>query len=311
MNVPFLLPVALLVICMLARLLLLIEGSELRSTAWKYRKWIVVLVMAGTVIKWPYGAPFLGLEYEDAYVYSASAKFALHSVPITPTPYVLTGCSVGTLDDCQKQVSYSGHTIGFPAIIAAVSRFTGFNPFVASYLSLAASVLCGLVIFSLGLLIDSAEYATSAAVISFTIPVFNVFATSSFSEPFSSIFVVLSILVFIRCFHPKRSWGRLCKVLNWVLLSGTLWLAVLLKRENIVLLGVLPATYLVYRWTVHRSAGTTQSESSRILCCFGALTIFLSIFYVYVLDVESIIGAEGPDVNGFPFSISFSSRLIP
>src|SRR5262245_47752042 len=183
MNVPFLLPVVLLIVCLLASLFSLIVESELRSATWKYRKWILAFVIAGTVIKWPYGAPFFGLEYEDAYVYSASAKFALHSVLTTPAPYVITGCSVGTLDDCQTQVSYSGHTVGFPAIIAAVARFTGFNPFVATYLSLAAAVLCGVVVFSLGLLIDSAEYAISAAVISFTIPVFNVFATPSFSEP--------------------------------------------------------------------------------------------------------------------------------
>ena len=94
--------------------------TPIRNIVRTHWKVLLVLICIAAFWRWPFNDTlFHGLEYEDSYVYTVAAR--------TPAPpkiskqvgsaYLTSTCVVGSIDSCQEFETYSGHYIGWPAII--------------------------------------------------------------------------------------------------------------------------------------------------------------------------------------------------
>ena len=83
------------------------------------RKRTVRIVMAITLValmKYPFdNRVFSGLEYEDAFICNAAARFNLYekTTALPAEPFLTASCSDGSLIACNAYSIYSGHVIGY------------------------------------------------------------------------------------------------------------------------------------------------------------------------------------------------------
>ena len=273
--------------------------------------WILGSIAIAGLLKYPFdGQIFSGLEYEDAYIYNAAARFFLSNAALLPTQsFLTTSCSVGSLAACNEYSTYSGHVIGYSAAIAGAVKLFGYHPELANFVSFYASILCAGLLFIVASLIgNSIPYAISAVLIFVLLPFQNLFATASVVEPFSSLFITLSLLSYLQCVHnrpPKPIQWKI--ILSWSTLF-LVWLAcILIKRENALSIAILPFITIIFILFERRSAESWSWLAKPVLLFW----ILLALFFVLVIDVAETIRAEVPDVGGFPFSPIFLSKLLP
>src|SRR5579864_7189306 len=88
-----------------------------RDTIRRYSLYLLVAILVTLVWRFPKGSVlFLGMEYEDAYVYTVTARQILEGnhIGVGTKNYLTTVCDVGSLQTCQSATTYSGHYIGSP-----------------------------------------------------------------------------------------------------------------------------------------------------------------------------------------------------
>jgi hypothetical protein len=253
---------------------------------------------------------FNGLEYEDAYVYNAAARFILSNTKTSQTESLLTNtCSVGALDNCQEYATFSGHVIGYPTVIAAAGKLFGYQPNLANMLSYIASVLCAGVLFVAASLIQASFiYAASAVIIFNFLPFQNLFASTTVVEPFSSLYLILALLAYLVCTQGKSSEKRPGqKLLEWTALLISWTACLLIKREAALLIAILPVSTLLLGLN-------ERKRITDIGSLIGPVTLIwflLALFFIVTIDVAETIRAEIPDVDGFPFAPRFIAKLLP
>lgn len=311
MNHPYVFTLGVICLALIAVVGTIFSNEITRDLLRKRFVWIIASVAIAGLLKYPLdGQIFSGLEYEDAYIYNAAARFFLSGSALLPTQTLLTtSCSVGSLAACNEYSTYSGHVIGYSAAIAGAGKLFGYQPELANFVSFFASILCaGALFITASLISNSILYAVTAVLIFDFLPFQNLFATASVVEPFSSLFVTLSLLSYLLSVHSRASKPLLWKsILAW----GTLflvWLAcILIKRENALSLALLPPITVMLISFEHRSVENWRWLTKPILIIW----IVLAVFFVVVIDVAETIRAEIPDVEGFPFSPLFLSKLLP
>jgi len=94
----------------------------------KYWKIILVLILINLVLKFPYSSNFFdGLEYEDSYIYKASARaiyegqYAFSKI----NPYYPTSCIYGSIKDCRMSAIFVTNFLGYPYLINLGYRLFG------------------------------------------------------------------------------------------------------------------------------------------------------------------------------------------
>src|ERR1700722_19558333 len=89
----------------------------IRATIRQYRLYALLAIVVTLVWRFPKGGVlFLGMEYEDSYVYTVVARQMLEGNHVVAgmASYLTTVCDVGSLRACQAFTTYSGHYIGEP-----------------------------------------------------------------------------------------------------------------------------------------------------------------------------------------------------
>ena len=277
----------------------------------KHAVWILAAITLAGLMKYPFGGNlFFGLEYEDAYIFGAAARFAMDKeVPTTLHPFLTASCTYGSLVNCKEISIYSGHIIGYSSIIAGAIKIFGYFPQLANYITYAAAILsAGFVFVTAMLMSGSLTTSIFASFIFSTLPFHNLFATASVAEPFSSLFVLLSLFSYLIClnFQPKDT-NRSEIIISWSALF-LIWLACLLiKRENAIVIALLPAVTLVST-IIGNKEFRIISWKSGMIC---GILFSLAIFNLAVIDIAKTVSGEVPDVEGFPFSIEFLPQLLP
>ena len=271
---------------------------------------MVAITLAG-LMKYPFGGSvFSGLEYEDAFIYNAAARFALNNgAATTVQPFLTASCSNGSLVACNEYSTYAGHVIGYPSVIAGAAKVFVYDPQLANYVSFSASVICAVVLFIAALLISKSVAFSAIAVFIFDLlPFQNLFATASVVEPFSSLFVLLSLLSYLVCVHFRsQQMQRWRSILSWAGLFLVWWACILIKRENAIAIALLPAVTVALMLAERQPLRALIWRVLPICCIWMAL----AWFYLAGIDVAATIRAEVPDVGGFPFSIYFLPKLLP
>ena len=311
MNLAYTLTLAIISLSLLAVTAILCTNPFTLAILKKRTLWIMVAITLAGLMKYPFGGSvFSGLEYEDAFIYNAAARFALNNgAATTVQPFLTASCSNGSLVTCNEYSTYSGHVIGYSAVIAGAARVFGYDPRLANYVSFVASVIGAGVLFIIALLVSSSVAYSAIAVFIFDLlPFHNLFATASVVEPFSSLFVTLSLLSYLVCVHfrsqHKPGWRS---ILSWAGLFLVWWACILIKRENVIAIALLPGISVAFMLVEKRSLRAIAWSLVPIFCIWVAL----ASFYLAGIDVAATLRAEVPDVGGFPFSLFFLPKLLP
>jgi hypothetical protein len=279
------------------------------------RPFAVVFLIATTalLLRLPFKSPrFYGLEYEDSYAYVTAARLIAlrgHIPPDPPlSPYLITSCAVGALDACQEQAAFSGHYLGYPALLAMVINLIGYTHNLGYNVALAANVLNILLIYLLVAHADGCRTVgvLSAAVLGFT-PAFVVYGTSSLSEPFSAFLVTASLYVYCRIEDLDIRAGKMRSAIVLAALAATLLFAVLVKRENLVLpiAFILGSVASLFQSREARTNTTLPIVGSVLACAF------VLIVAVWKLGVLQTVHSEVHEFGSFPFSLSHAAHLLP
>ena len=184
----------------LSSFLVLYKSPKIRELLNRCKYLIIFLLILNVLLKYPASNQFFnGLEYEDAYVYNATARFlSEHNDNNNYRSFLTTCCIWGNLTNCQMSATYSGHVIGFPYILYLLNRILGFNPLTANIVSLFLSCISVITLFLLSfIIISDIKYSIICCLIYILTPIFNVFSSTTFSEPTSMAFVSLSFLIYL------------------------------------------------------------------------------------------------------------------
>ena len=122
---PLLVARLLFLVLVVAVALLAATDRYFGDTIRRYSLYFLVAILVTLVWRFPKGRVFfLGMEYEDAYVYTVAARQILEGNHIGEgtTSYLTTVCDVGSLQTCRSETTYSGHYIGSPYVFNLAAR---------------------------------------------------------------------------------------------------------------------------------------------------------------------------------------------
>ena len=145
-------------------------------------KWLLFFIILHLVLIIPFhNNYFYGLEYEDAYIYNAFARYLLYVTHyVEVDPYLTYCCEMCPLSNCELDVTYSGHLIGFPTFVYLINRIFGFNVNNIVYVNIVFSSITVLFVYIITqILIKESIYAKLVALIFSIAPIINVFHSSS------------------------------------------------------------------------------------------------------------------------------------
>lgn len=284
----------------------LASDTRLRSLIEQHWKSLVLVIILCLVWRTPSCAlPFYGLEYEDSYVYTVSALSPTAEGQYEDSHFLTHTCVVGSLDSCEKRETFSGHYIGWPAILRIASRFFHHPSTLPIYVNLVASCVSVVSIYLLCSLILTKEVAWCSSLLYAITPAFAVHGMAAYSEPISNTCISVAALWYVRLLYKPHD-AKLCEVMNWCVLLLTLVLLIVIKRENILFLIMFPLLSLLGWYTRIYPSPTTKRMAITSLCCAAAIAWSIGGLRVF----ESLM-RESQEFGHFPFSIMNALRLIP
>ena len=281
------------------------KWSYRHLSIWKIFLPLTVIASLSKIPNWLH--PFNGLEYEDAYVYNACARGFLYLKDFSVTPFLTQSCSVGSLKDWQYSSAYSGHLVTFPALVYGYFELFGYCPTAILYINATIAVVNVSVLYLLALqILPSKSYALAASLIFSLTPAVSLYHATGFSEVFSSLLITLYLLLFSRIYSGLDTKTRTRgKPWLWLALISTLLLAVIAKRENILLL-IIPTLAAI----ASRDLPTLLLRLKR----WGMLILTVIIVLLlerYAIDLQSTNRAEMNDALGAPFRLNYIKQLLP
>lgn len=263
-----------------------------------------VLVALGVLAAVVHGADsswlFYGNEYEDSYEYLASARLL---GTIAWSLYFNPVCILGSLEACVAGAATS-HPIGYSALAAAVSSWTGDSLRAAvliSVLSGALAVPSLYVVARLGSLAPSGAAIASCSYLAF--PIARLYAPCPTPESASVLLSLLLVLAWILAVRD-RDRARAARILALAVLPLLLVSAVLLRRDHLVLTIALPTAMLAESWAM-----SDPAKRSGILRAGGALALGLLPLW-WMLDPRSA-GMEELATYSTRFQPQFLLDLVP
>ena len=286
----------------------------IRNALKQYWKIIALLILANIALKIPYKSTFFdGLEYEDSYIYKASAR-AFHEGEYqfsAINPYYPTSCVYGSLKDCRMSGIFVTNFLGYPYIINLGYRLFGYQKDIANIVSLLFSGVSIAFLFTAALLIiDRLLFALICCFVYITIPIFNVYASTSLTEPLSNaclIFVLLLYLAFINYSFEGKGLP-LKDIFGLSAIAFSVIFSILVKTTNISLVFCLPIVGLIFLMTDKKIKD--RNQRNRFLISLPVIC-FVFLFSALVLKFQTGIEINRADIGLSPFSLSYFKALAP
>jgi hypothetical protein len=247
---------------------------------------------------------FMGLEYEDAYIFTANSRYLLFSQDFSADPLQTHTCVLGSMADCKREATYGGHFVTVPFIAYLIHRLLGYHPYAVCWLNGIASLISVVVLYFLCLRLTGDRDCSLVAGLVYAIcPAMCLFHTSALAETTSSLFLLIYVSCFLSAFIPKDGSHGMTQWLLWTLLGASLGLALLTKRENLVLLTLplfaLPA--MSPKW----------SPETKGLLAWTGITIVLAVLLMSGFHILQIETGESGDIGAPTFSLRYAFVLIP
>ncbi len=237
-------------------------------------------------------SPYYGTEYEDAFVFQADSKsLAEHISEADPFRIQIAEYNFEKKENQLR--SYTGHFTSFSALVWVGNKAFGYSRFRTIELNLLFSGLLFLMLYLTVYLASNDRYgALISILILATSPVINLFQTSGLAETYSSLMIAIFMYFAIRFWKSEK----LCH-LDTIFLIASLLLVLLIKRENMVLLSVLP--FIGYRLVKHRG-----------YWWISVLGVALSLYFVFVKPFSTEF-LEASSIQASTFSFSYLLVQLP
>ena len=276
------------------------------------RRWLPLGLILFLALVWrlPFeGHFFYGLEYEDSYIYSVAGRSldsGTRNCAREGSCYLTSVCAVGNWNSCKVTETSSGHFVGYPFLIAIVSRVLGYRPAVASYLSLTASMMTVVFVFLFGRLIDGDIAGLAGSVIFGLTPVFAVQGVGTYAEPVSNMLVVVCLLLCVRLFSSNADTSLRALVINWLALTFTAVFAITVKRENVLLVPVAVLIGLI----LNLERG--PHGRAWVVKLLGLVSATVCVWFAAVqLRLVTVVRKETVEYATFPFSVAVLRTMLP
>jgi hypothetical protein len=252
------------------------------------------------------GPMIFGLEYEDAYIHSAAARF-IGLDPATGTDgFYIKLCAVGSLIRCSVEVTYGTQLIGFSSLLFPWSLWYPGATHIASAASAVASALTLQIYWSFIRRLRCALWVKCAGlVLLLATPGYYLIAGSAFAEPVYTLYFTALTLYGIDLFFeddPNRP-----AMLTWVILISGSFLLVMTKREGLLLICLFLVTGIVLAvWRVFRK----QEVGLKLLVFVGLCTV-AAAFSIFVVDIWEGAVRHSHDIHAAAFSVKYFGELFP
>lgn len=249
---------------------------------------LFVCIICVCLFKYDWGFHFLGLEYEDAYSFSAYTRQLFYG--IFSDSLRIQCVDIGSLNDPQSLGTYGGHYVTYPIFLYLFTSIFGFS---FTSISLINSFISFLSLLTLAFYRYGNRYGwvVSISVFCFA-PAINLFSTCFLSETFSAFLSLCFVLGF---FKYKDNNSALVKTYLFV----TFLLCILTKRDNAILL-LVPLIFSLIE---------INRKNFKII--FGYLVPYCSILVISSIFIHNLFLAEFEESNDiaqstFSFSIFIS-----
>lgn len=297
-------------------IILIYKDNFVSNIIKKHWKIILIIILINIIFKFTTninGNFFYGLEYEDAFVFSASSRLITQNCQNDEMQSYQTNCCIwGSISDCYLTGQFSGHQIGYPSIISIFSNLFGYNKYIANIISIFMNIICVFFIFLISFLIlDDIKYAIINCFIFNITPINNVFSSTSLSEPTSSSICSILLFTYLLYLHPIRECKN--KNLEFYKLFSLFFLflsSILIKRENIILIICLPISSVLYFSLYNNKILNNKKTLYKIL--YFIIIIFISFILSFkVFKIMGTLNAETNDIKAQPFSINYIFSILP
>lgn len=251
---------------------------------------ILVCLICVCIFKFDWGLHFLGLEYEDAYSFSAYTRQL--SFGVISDSLRLECIDIGSLEAPQSLGTYGGHYITYPLFLYLFTAIFGFSIASVSIINTFVSLLS---ILTLAFYNYPHKYSWIIAVSFFCFaPAINLFSTCFLAESFSAYLSICFILGFFISTKNKST-----IISAFVLVS--FFLCILTKRDNVVLL-VIPCIYCL-----------SYIYGKNYMLAAKYIIPFLTIFVVSLLIHNFLVAEfeEGMDISQSTFSLNIFKSQFP
>lgn len=155
---------------------------------------LVIIFVATRVLFLQY--PFWGLEYEDSFIYTDTARYLGYEYDYTSMPFKCQSCLDGSYSNCYQYGSFGGHFLTIPIFLNCINSILGFHPSNIFFLNFVFSILViSFVIFSwYRFKMGNTFSLNTFLLILIVTPFLSLFNTSGLAETISSFFVIGFIL---------------------------------------------------------------------------------------------------------------------
>lgn len=238
--------------------------------------------------------PFWGLEYEDSFIYNDTGRFLSFKYDYDSMPFLCQSCLDGNYIYCNQYGSYGGHFLTLPILLNFINLIFGYNYsniFIFNFTFSIFTILFAITnwnkftsLFSLNLFL----------IILLVTPFYSLFNTSGLSETVSGFFV----FCFLLSIYKTDESGYKIKSLNYWLTIAFLFLAVLTKRENIILLSLVYLIPLI-RYLFKQKL---FCKSYLILTAISSLIIAGLVVIINPFNIES---NESVDIGKNTFEFNY------
>jgi hypothetical protein len=241
-----------------------------------------------------FALPFWGLENEDAFIYADTARFMLYDYPWSIEPFMTKAVADGSYTNPISTVSYATHYETLSFAISLLHKIFGYWVYTPLFISSLCGIATMLVLCSMTfknrsydkwqVILCILAYATS--------PLARSFQGSGVSEAVSCLFVLLTIIHFIKLAYLSEN--DKISFLFVIACSMAFIAAIMIKRENLALL-ILPALAVL----INRSL----LKKGRFFAILSILFTSTAILVFFAPTLESL-SAERDDISTPAFSIS-------
>ena len=277
--------------------------------------WKLILFCVALVLLWRIpteGGFFHGTEYEDSYVYTVAGRqigehFRIESSGPT-LPYSINVCVVGSLTSCKRSDNFPEHLIGYPYILSVFSNAVGYRSSIGSIANIVCACFGDIFIFLLCMVIADDVVAGAGAAFIFAItPVFAVWGLETSAEPISNGCMCLVLWFCLRYAFVEPGRGSLWNPgMTWLAFTAILLFSLTVKRENILLVIVLP---VVVFFVGLKNKHSLCFSSSRFW--WIALSASLGLILSLQMKIFQTMSGETALLNRFPITRSELIELLP
>ena len=252
---------------------------------------ILVCIICACIFKFDWGINFLGLEYEDAYSFSAYTRQLSYGV--ISDSLRIQCVDIGSISEPLSLGTYGGHYITYSTFLYLFTSIFGFS---ISNISIINSIISLLSLLSLAFYQYKDKYNWLIAVMIYCLaPAINLFSTCFLSETFSAFLGICFVLSILNFRNDNSTFSKLFTYISFAL-------CILTKRDNTALI-IIPAVLFTFA-VFNKNYKLAFSYIIPYFIILVASSIFVHNFFIAEME-------ESADIAQSTFSLQIFCSQFP